>query len=95
MDLSSAQWEGFTVDSGDAVLADDDGVLFVSTTRLDDVLKIAKSIWTIERQQAETIQSGKKLSEQLDFDGYLAKRNSDPSYTFRKHLRERGGAVEE
>ncbi|TMI17908.1 RraA family protein [Candidatus Bathyarchaeota archaeon] len=95
LDLSSAEWEGFTVDSGDAVLADDDGVLFVSTTRLDDVLKIAKSIWTIERQQAETIQSGKKLSEQLDFDGYLAKRNSDPSYTFRKHLRERGGAVEE
>ncbi len=95
LDLSSAQWDGFTVDGADVVFADDDGVIFVSTTRLDDVLKIAKSIWNIERQQAETIHAGKKLSEQLDFEGYLSKRNLDPSYTFRKHLRERGGAVEE
>ncbi len=95
LDLSSAQWDGFTVDEADVVFADDDGVLFVSTTRLDDVLKIAKSICNIERQQAETIHAGKKLSEQLDFAGSLSKRNLDPSYTFRKHLRERGGAVEE
>jgi len=95
LDLSSAQWDGFTVDGADVVFAGDDGVLFVSTTRLDDVLKIAKSIWNVERRQAERILAGKKLSEQLDFDGYLSKRNSDPSYTFRKHLRERGGAVEE
>src|SRR5437867_9678248 len=27
--------------------------------------------------------------------GSWQKRNSDPSYTFRRHLRERGGAVEE
>ncbi len=95
LDLSSAQWDGFTVDGDDAVFADDDGVLFVPWSTIEDVLKVAKSIWNVERQQAETIQAGKKLSEQLDFDGYLAKRNSDPSYTLRRHLRERGGAVEE
>ena len=95
LDLSSAQWNGFTVDSDDAVFGDDDGVLFVSSSKLEEVLKVAKSIWSVERRQAEKIKVGKKLSEQLDFDGYLAKRNSDPSYTFRKHLRERGGAVEE
>ena len=95
LDLSSAQWDGFTVDGDDVVFADDDGVLFVPSGRIEDVLKVAKSIWKVERQQAETIRAGKKLSEQLDFDGFLAKRNSDPSYTFRRHLRERGGAVEE
>jgi 4-hydroxy-4-methyl-2-oxoglutarate aldolase len=95
LDLSSAQWDGFTVDGDDAVFADDDGVLFVSWSKLEDVLKVASSIWNVERQQAETIKAGKKLSEQLDFDKYLAKRNSDPSYTFRRYLRERGGAVEE
>ena len=95
LDLSSAQWDGFTVDRGDVVLADDDGVLFVPSGRIEDVLKVAKSIWKVERQQAERIEAGEKLSEQLDFDGFLAKRRSDSSYTFRRHLRERGGAVEE
>jgi len=95
LDLSSAQWNGFTVDSDDAVFGDDDGVLFVSSSKLEEVLKVAKSIWSVERRQAEKIKVGKKLSEQLDFDQYLAKRNADPSYTFRRHLREGGGAVEE
>ena len=95
LDLSSAQWDGFTVDSDDGVFGDDDGVLFVRWSKIEDVLKVAKSISNVERKQAETIRAGKKLSEQLDFDQYLAKRNSDPSYTFRRHLRERGGAVEE
>ncbi len=95
LDLSSAQWDGFTVDGNDVVFADDDGVLFVSLGTIEEVLEVAKSIWKVERAQAENIQAGKKLSEQLDFDGYLAKRNSDPSYTLRRHLRERGGAVEE
>src|SRR5437899_2629640 len=95
LDLSSAQWDGFTVDGDDTVFADSDGVLFVQLTKIEKVLNVAKSISNVERKQAETIQTGKKLSEQLDFDQYLAKRNSDPSYTFRKHLRERGGAIEE
>jgi regulator of RNase E activity RraA len=95
LDLSSAQWNGFTVDSDDAVFGDDDGVLFVSSSKLEEVLKVAKSIWIVERRQAEKIKVGKKLSEQLDFDQYLAKRSADPSYTFRRHLREGGGAVEE
>ena len=94
-DLSSARWDDFAVDSNDLVFADDDGVLFVPSDTIEKVLEAAKTIWKIERQQAETIRAGKKLSEQLDFDSYLAKRDSDPSYTLRKHLRERGGAVEE
>ena len=63
--------------------------------KIEEVLKVAKSISNAERKQAETIQAGKKLSEQLDFDKYLVRRNADPSYTFRKHLRERGAAIEE
>ena len=95
LDLSSAEWDGFTVDSNDAVFADSDGVLFVQLTKIEEVLKAAKSISKVERKQAEMINAGKRLSEQLDFDKYLAKRNADSSYTFRKHLRERGAAIEE
>jgi len=94
-DLSSAQWDGFTVDHDDAVFADDDGVLFVASSKIEKVLEAAKSIWKVERRQAHAIRAGKRLSEQLDFNSYLAKRDSDPSYTLRKHLRERGAAVEE
>lgn len=94
-DLLSARWDGFSVDNDDVVFADDDGVVFVSANRVEDVFKVAESIRKMERQQAEKIGSGKKLSDQLDFEGYLAKRESDPSYTLRKHLRARGGAIEE
>ena len=94
-DLSSAYWDDFTVDSNDVVFGDDDGVLFVQSSAIEDVLEAAKAIWKVERKQGELIQAGKKLSEQFDFGSYLAKRNSDPSYTLRKHLRERGAAVEE
>lgn len=94
-DLSSARWDDFIADTNDVVFADDDGVLFVASNLIEKVLEAATSIWKVERRQAETIHAGKKLSEQLDFDSYLAKRNSDPSYTLRRHLRERGGAVEE
>jgi 4-hydroxy-4-methyl-2-oxoglutarate aldolase len=94
-DLSSAQWDGFAVNNKDLVFADDDGVLFVQSSAVEKVLEAAKAIWRVERKQAELIRAGKKLSEQLDFDSYLSKRNSDPSYSLRMHLRERGGAVEE
>jgi len=94
-DLSSTQWDDFAVDCNDLVFADDDGVLFVPSNTIEKVLEASKTIWKVERQQAQTIRAGMKLSEQLDFDSYLAKRDSDPSYTLRKHLRERGGAVEE
>ena len=94
-DLVSAQWEGFTVDNTDVVFGDDDGVIFVESTRIKDILKTAESISKVERQQAKKIKGGKTLSEQLDFQEYLKKRKSDPSYTFRKHLRARRGAIEE
>lgn len=94
-DLSEAQWNGFTVNNSDVVFADIDGVVFVPTNKIENILEVAESISNVERKQADLIKSGKKLSDQLNFDEYLKKRSSDPSYSFRKHLRERGGAIEE
>jgi 4-hydroxy-4-methyl-2-oxoglutarate aldolase len=95
LDLRSSQWDGFTVDNTDTVFADDDGVVFVESSRINQVIETADSIMNTERLQAKRIKAGKTLSEQLDFEGYHKKRESDPSYTLRKHLRARGGAIEE
>lgn len=85
----------FEVTKEDFVFADDDGVVFVSSRHLEDVLPAAEVIWKTERRQAQAIKKGKTLRQQLQFDEYLAKRSLDPSYSFRRHLRERGGAIEE
>ena len=75
--------------------ADDDGCIFVPAASIEDLLKIARQIWQTERKQAERIKSGDTLRQQLKFADYLEKRSTNPGHTFRQHLRELGGAIEE
>src|SRR5206468_3390341 len=86
---------GRLVESGDLVFADDDGCLFVTAERVDELLSVARKIWQRERHQTEAIKSGHSLREQLEFARYLEKRATDSSYTFREHLRKISGAIEE
>ena len=37
---------------------------------------------------------GELLRSQFDLESYVAKRRSDPAYTFREHLKAFGGAIE-
>ena len=93
--LRSARFGNFLVEPSDVVFADDDGCAFASATRIDDLLRVAREIWQRERHQAEAIKSGRSLREQLEFARYLEKRATNPSYTFREHLRNIQGAIEE
>jgi regulator of RNase E activity RraA len=93
--LCSARFGDFVVEAGDVVFADDDGCLFVTAERVDEVLRVANEIRQREKRQAEEIKSGRSLREQLQFAQYLEKREADPSYTFREHLRKISGAIEE
>jgi 4-hydroxy-4-methyl-2-oxoglutarate aldolase len=93
--LRSARFGDFVVEAGDVVFADDDGCLFVSADCVDELLRVAHEIRQRERRQAEAIKSGRSLREQLKFARYLEKRGTDPSYTFREHLRKISGAIEE
>lgn len=93
--LLSAHFGNFEVGREDLVFADDDGVIFVPMQHSEQILSLAQNIWKAERLQAETIRAGENLREQLRFNEYLAKRAVDPSYTFRKHLKAIGGAIEE
>lgn len=93
--LSIARVGNWGVTHADVVFADADGVLFVPDERVEEVLSTAHTIWQSERRQAQAIQAGTTLREQLHFDDYLAKRAVDPSFTLRQHLRDTGGAIEE
>jgi regulator of RNase E activity RraA len=93
--LHSARFGNFVVEHSDVAFADNDGCLFVPAKHTDDLLSIAQEIWHRERRQAEAIKSGRSLREQLDFARYLDKRAADPNYTFRQHLRDMSGAIEE
>jgi regulator of RNase E activity RraA len=83
------------VSRDDVVFADDDGVVFVAQEHVDDVLAAVRSISEVEREQARRIRAGETLRDQTRFADYLAERARDPSYTFRRHLRRLGGAIEE
>jgi 4-hydroxy-4-methyl-2-oxoglutarate aldolase len=93
--LHSARFGSFEVTKDDVVFVDDDGCIFAPGAAAEELLTTARKIWQIERRQAEAIRDGKTLRAQLSFDEYLAKRASDPTYTFRRHLRDTDGAIEE
>ncbi len=93
-DLVRAGFGPWLVGRDDVVVADDDGVLFLSADRLDQTLEAARDIAEKERRQAALVREGQSLREQLDFDGYLRVRAERPGYAFREHLLAVGGAIE-
>jgi 4-hydroxy-4-methyl-2-oxoglutarate aldolase len=93
--LATARFGPHQVTGEDVIFGDDDGVLFVGAGHVAAVVATAQKIWQTEREQARRIRDGETLRQQTDFDGYLARRAADPSYTFRQHLRQVGGAIEE
>ncbi len=93
--MDRALFGSFEVSREDFVFADDDGVIFVDRERLEEIVSKAADIRRTERIQADSVRYGSSLRKQFRFGEYLEKRASDPSYTFRQHLRFIGGAIEE
>ena len=93
--LSSARFGEAEIKRSDAVFADDDGVLFFPEENVEELVSVAREIWQRERAQAESIRAGRSLREQLNFARYLEQRTANPGYTFREHLREIRGSIEE
>ena len=93
--LQAARFGGFKVTRQDFVFADDDGCVFVAADQVEQLLKLAATIAATETRQADKIAQGERLSTQLQFSKYLTRRATQPGFSFRQHLREIGGAIEE
>jgi 4-hydroxy-4-methyl-2-oxoglutarate aldolase len=93
--LATARFGPHLVSEDDMVFGDEDGVLFLAAEHAEEVLTTAHEIRQTERAQARRIRIGATLRQQTAFDHYLKQRAADPSYTFRRHLRRIGGAIEE
>lgn len=92
--LVAATIGSVTVTPDDYLFADDDGVVVVANAELSRVIDTAKDIANREGAQAVRLLKGELLRSQFDLDSYVAKRQSDPKYTFREHLKSFGGAIE-
>ncbi|MET9962488.1 RraA family protein [Streptomyces sp. NPDC006326] len=93
--LVTARFGPHLVSGRDFVFGDADGVLFVAAEHVEEVLAAAYRIRDTEREQARRIRAGESLRSQTAFEDYLVLREADPAYTFRRHLRRTGGAIEE
>ena len=91
---ASARFGSCLVTGTDIVLGDD-GVVFIASDQAGEVLATARQIAQAERDQARKIQAGQTLHHQTTSGEYLARRAAEPSYTFRRHLRQISGAIEE
>ena len=92
--LAAASIGSLTVTPDDYVFADDDGVVVVASAELSRVIETAKDIATREGAQAARLMKGELLRSQFELHKYVTKRQAEPSYTFRDHLKSFGGAIE-
>ena len=79
-----------TIERGDFVFADDDGVLFVPKDHIESVMDTAEEIQRAEQAQVEKIRAGTTLREQLQFDRYLREKKNDPTLTLGEHMKKIG-----
>jgi regulator of RNase E activity RraA len=92
--FGAARVEDFVVRDGDWVLADEDAVLVVDPADREAVRQRALDSRAREAAQAEAVKGGASLREQLGLAEFKQARERNPELTFRRHLAQRGGAIE-
>ncbi len=95
-DALQLTWFGdVLITHNDSVFADSNGAVFIETQHMGPILKVASEIQAIEKHQAERVEAGQSLRSQFQFKTFLEKREIQPKYTFREHLRTLNLAIEE
>jgi regulator of RNase E activity RraA len=92
--LEAASLSHVTVTRDDVIFADVDGVIVVADVELTRVIDLARDIAAREQEQAARLFQGERLRDQLRLDEFVERRNANPAYTFRQHVRALRGAIE-
>lgn len=93
-DPAGATVGAHAVTAGDVVVADANGILFLPEDRLADIMAAAVGYREKEARQLDAMRAGRSFRSQIQFDGYLVRRNQDISYSFRQHLKDVAAAGE-
>jgi len=86
--LSSAIVGTHAITSSDFVVGDANGVLFLPEDRLEDIVKAAIAYRETEARQLKAMSEGRTYRAQTRFSEYLARRQGEPGFGFRQHLKE-------
>jgi regulator of RNase E activity RraA len=92
--MRAAFLDGVPVTGDSVLVGDDDGVLVLPSAEQDRLFGLALQIQETEGAQARRMAAGESLRSMLDFADYRRRQAADPSLTLRRHLAERGGAIE-
>lgn len=92
--LAKARISAHDVTTGDVVVADDDGVLFIDAEAFPAVVEAARRIRDRETSQSKLVSDGTSLRDQFDFRSYLEARSEGSGLTFRQHLERNDKAIE-
>jgi len=82
------------VTAADYVACDADGVVFLPSARLPEILAAAEDVARKEREHAEKMHDGVSFRQQTRFAEYLAAREVYPSLTFREYLKSVASTIE-
>jgi len=93
--LVSARVEDWTATSADVIVGDPDGIIAIPSAHLGKIVEAARKIRDTETEHARLMRDGKSFRTQVRFGEFLERREKEPSFTFRRHLRGEGGSIEE
>lgn len=85
--LDRAAFGSVSVTRDDLVIADGNGVLFIAESAAEEIIRAAMAYRDMEARQLRAMRDGTSYRTQTRFSEYLEKRQSDPSYGFRQHLK--------
>lgn len=93
--LVSARVEDWTATSIDVIVGDPDGIIAIPSAHLVKIVEAARKIRDTETEHSRLMRDGKSFRTQVRFGEFLERREKDPSFTFRRHLRGESGSIEE
>jgi len=77
-----------SITTEDIVVADANGVLFLPSAKIPEIVEAATAYRGTEARQLKAMREGRTYRDQTQFSKYLKRREENPSYGFRQHLKD-------